>query len=143
MANYNKVILAGNLTRDPQMSFLPSNTPVTEFGMAINRRWRGQDGQQREETCFVDCRVYGKQAETFNQYMTKGRPVLVEGRLQFQSWTAKDGSKRSKHMIVVESFQFLGSRDGGQGAGGSPQGQAAAGESDSGPPPPTDDDIPF
>lgn len=110
MANFNKVILAGNLTRDPQLSYLPSNTPVVEFGLAINRKWRGQNGEMREETCFVDCRAYAKQAETLNQYMTKGRPILVEGRLQFQQWTAKDGSKRSKHLVVVEQFQFLGSR---------------------------------
>ena len=80
MANYNKVILVGNLTRDPQLSYLPSQTPVTEFGMAINRRWRGQDGQQKEETCFVDCRTYGRQAETINQYMAKGRGILAKGR---------------------------------------------------------------
>jgi len=82
MANFNKVILAGNLTRDPQLSYLPSNTPVCEFGMAINRKWRGQDGQMREEACFVDLRIFGRQAETFNQYMSKGRAVLVEGRLR-------------------------------------------------------------
>ncbi len=110
MANYNKVILVGNLTRDPQMSYLPSQTPVVEFGLAINRRWRGQDGQQREETCFIDCRCYGKQAETLNQYMSKGRPILVEGRLQLDTWEGKDGVRRSKHRVFVERFQFLGSR---------------------------------
>ena len=90
MANYNKVILLGNLTRDPQLSYLPSQTPVCEFGLAVNRRWRGQDGQQKEDTCFIDCRCYGKQAETFNQYMNKGKPVLVEGRLQLDTWEGKD-----------------------------------------------------
>ena len=109
MANYNKVILAGNLTRDPKMSYLPSNTPVTEFGLAINRRWKGGDGQDKEETCFVDCRSYGKTAETINQYLNKGRALLVEGRLQFQQWTGQDGSKRSKHVVVVEQFQFMDS----------------------------------
>ena len=108
MANYNKVILVGNLTRDPQMSYLPSQTPVAEIGLAINRRWRGQNGEQREETCFIDCRAYGKQAETLQQYMRKGRPLLVEGRLQFDSWEGKDGTKRSKHRVVIERFQFLG-----------------------------------
>ena len=83
MANYNKVILVGNLTRDPQMTYLPSQMPVVEFGLAVNRRWRGPDNQQREETCFVDCRAYGRQAETINQYMNKGKPILVEGRLQY------------------------------------------------------------
>jgi single-strand DNA-binding protein len=108
MANYNKVILMGNLTRDPQMSYLPSQKPVVDFGLAVNRRWRGQDNQQREETCFVDCRVYGKQAEVFTQYMTKGRAVLIEGRLQYDTWEGKDGVKRSKHRVIVERFVFVG-----------------------------------
>ena len=107
MANYNKVILLGNLTRDPQMSYLPSQTPVVEFSLAVNRRWRGQNGEQREETCFIDCRCYGKQAETFNQYMRKGRPVLVEGRLQLDSWEGKDGQKRSTVEVVASNVQFL------------------------------------
>ena len=120
MANYNKVILAGNLTRDPQLSYTPTQTPVVDFGMAINRTWRGQDGEKREETCFVDCRAFGRQAETINQYLSKGRPVLVEGRLSFSSWE-KDGRKHSKLRVTVENFQFLGSAQGGQGAqGGSP-----------------------
>jgi len=108
MANYNKVILIGNLTRDPQMSYLPSQTPVVEFGMAVNRRWRGQDNQQKEETCFIDCRAYGRTAETLNQYAKKGNPLLVEGRLQYDTWEGKDGVKRSKHRVFVERFQFLG-----------------------------------
>jgi single-strand DNA-binding protein len=143
MANYNKVILAGNLTRDPQLSYTPTNTAVTEFGLAINRRWKSQSGENREETCFADCRVYGKQAETFNEYMSKGRPVLVEGRLQFQQWTAKDGSKRSKHMVIVENFQFLGGREGGGGGGGPGRSASADDAGSDAPPPPTDDDIPF
>jgi len=120
MANYNKVILLGNLTRDPQMSYLPSQTPVCEFGLAVNRRWRGQNGEQREETCFIDCRCYGKQAETFNQYMSKGRPVLIEGRLQLDTWEGKDGQRRSKHRVFVERFQFIGP------AGAGPSQQAPA-----------------
>jgi len=122
MANYNKIILVGNLTRDPQMSYLPSQTPVCEFGMAVNHRWKGQDGQQREDTCFIDCRCYGRQAEVLNQYMSKGRQLLVEGRLQLDTWEAKDGTKRSKHRVFVEKFQFLGS---GSGAGGGAQGDRA------------------
>lgn len=113
MANYNKVILLGNLTRDPQMSYLPSQTPVVEFGLAVNRRWRGQNGEQREDTCFIDCRCYGKQAETFNKYMSKGRPVLIEGRLQLDTWEGKDGQKRSKHRVFVERFQFISAAQGG------------------------------
>ena len=113
MANFNKVILAGNLTRDPQLSFLPNSTPVCEFGMAINRKWKGQDGQLKDDTCFVDLTVFGRQAETFNQYMSKGKPVMVEGRLKYHAWEGKDGTKRSRLTIVVESFQFLGAPGGG------------------------------
>jgi len=110
MANYNKVILAGNLTRDPQLSTLPSGTQVVEFGMAINRKWRDQrTNEMRDETCFVDLQAYGRQAETLNQYMSKGRPLLVEGRLKFDQWEGKDGTKRSKLRVVVDTFQFLGS----------------------------------
>ena len=160
MANYNKVILVGNLTRDPQLRYLPSQTPVCEFGLAVNRRWRSQDGEQREDTCFIDCQVFGKQAETFNQYMKKGQPVLVEGRLQLDRWESQDGQKRSKHRIFVQSFQFLG--QGGQGraaprpdqAQSSPPPQQQGQQDDFGgagdvpqqqnePAPPQGDDIPF
>jgi single-strand DNA-binding protein len=147
MANYNKVILIGNLTRDPALSYLPSQTAVCEIGLAINRRYKGQDGQMREETCFIDCRAYGKQAETMNQYLTKGRPVLVEGRLTLDSWEGKDGSKRSKHRVTVERFQFLGT---GPAAGGTGTGTAPARTPQAMPEPPVDsfdapggDDIPF
>jgi single-strand DNA-binding protein len=127
MANYNKVILVGNLTRDPQMSYLPSQTPVVEFGLAVNRRYNDQNGQQREETCFVDCKSFGRQAEILNQYMSKGRPILVEGRLHLDTWEGQDGSKRSKHRVIVERFQFLGSAGGGGGGGGGPQNRGNAG----------------
>ena len=166
MANFNKVILAGNLTRDPQLSYLPSNTPVVEFGLAINRKWKGQNGEMRDETCFVDCSCYGKQAETLNQYMSKGRGLLVEGRLQFQQWTDKEGTKRSKLKVVVERFEFLG---GGGGGGRRPEdapaqeGQSYAAPESAAPapaapapaapapvadfqesgPPPSDSEIPF
>jgi len=109
MASYNRVILVGNLTRDPELSILPSQTPVVEFGLAMNRRWRGQDGQQREETCFIDCRAYGRQAQTIKQYLSKGRQTLVEGRLQFDRWEGQDGQRRSKHRVIVDRCQFLGS----------------------------------
>ncbi|OQA00614.1 MAG: Single-stranded DNA-binding protein [Planctomycetes bacterium ADurb.Bin401] len=142
MANFNKVILLGNLTRDPQLSYLPSQTPVVDFGLATNRRWTGQDGQQREEACFVDCRAFGKPAETINKYCKKGRPLLIEGRLTFDSWTGQDGTKRSKLRVTIESFQFVSSAPGsGQGGGGgdsqipandSPMDQGSGG-----------DDIPF
>jgi single-strand DNA-binding protein len=114
MANYNKVILMGNLTRDPQLSYLPSQTAVVDFGIAVNRHWTGQDGQQREEVCFVDCRAFGKPAETISKYCKKGRPLMLEGRLTFDSWTGQDGVKKSRLRVTVESFQFLPT--GGRGA---------------------------
>ncbi|MBN2456751.1 MAG: single-stranded DNA-binding protein [Sedimentisphaerales bacterium] len=107
MANFNKVFLMGNLTRDPQLSYLPSQTAVVDFGLAVNRRWTGQNGQAKEETCFVDCRAFGRLAENINKYLSKGRPLFVEGRLTFDSWTAQDGTKRSKHRVTIENFQFL------------------------------------
>ena len=109
MANFNKVIMAGRLTRDPQLSMLPSNTPVCDFGMAINRKWKSQSGEMRDDTCFIDLRIYGRRAEVINQYMSKGRPLMIEGRLEYQHWEGKDGVKRSKHIVIVENFEFLGS----------------------------------
>ena len=114
MASFNKVLLMGNLTRDPQLSYTPNQTAVVDFGLAVNRRWTGKNGEARDETCFVDCRAFGRQAENINKYLTKGRPVFVEGRLTFDSWTAQDGTKRSKHRVTVENFRFL------PGAGGAP-----------------------
>ncbi len=140
MANFNKVLLLGNLTRDPQLSYTPSQTAVVEFGLAINRRWRGQDGSDREETCFVDCRAFGRAAENINKYCQKGRPLFVEGRLTFDSWTAKDGSKRSRLRVTVETFQFLGSS---QAQGASAQAQKPEEGAPSGPAGHSDDDIPF
>jgi single-strand DNA-binding protein len=113
MANLNKVMLMGNLTRDPQLSYLPSQTPVVEFGIATTRRFKKQDGSQGEETCFVDCQMFGKRAEVVNQYFKKGEPIFVEGRLKFDQWTAQDGAKRSKLRVFVENFEFLGGRRGG------------------------------
>ena len=115
MASFNKVMLMGNLTRDPQLTYLPSQTAVVEFGLAVNRKWTGQDGEKREETCFVDCRAFGRMAENINKYLTKGRPLFVEGRLTYDTWTSSDGTKRSKHRITVENFQFLPNTS-GQGA---------------------------
>ncbi|MHC5083274.1 MAG: single-stranded DNA-binding protein [Planctomycetota bacterium] len=117
MASYNKVVLMGNLTRDPQLSFLPSQTAVVEFGLAINRRFKKQDGTQGEEVCFVDCQMFGKRAEVVNKYFKKGEQIFVEGRLKFDSWQGQDGTKRSKLRVFVENFEFLG-KGGGQGGGG-------------------------
>ncbi len=132
MASYNKVILMGNLTRDPQMRYLPNQTPVVEIGLAVNRRWKTQDGQQRDEVCFVDCAAFGRQAETINKYVHKGDPILVEGRLKFDMWQAQDGTKRSKHQVVIEEFQFIGGRQGGGGAPGGAGPREAGGSSPSG-----------
>lgn len=122
MAGYNRVILVGNLTRDPQLRYLPNNTAVCEFGLATSRRWRDQEGNQREDVCFVDVSAFGRQGETINQYMAKGRQILIEGRLRFDSWTGQDGQKRSKLSVVAENFQFLGSRGDQPGGGGAPGG---------------------
>ena len=126
MANYNKVILVGNLTRDPQMRYLPSQMPVVDFGLAVNHRFKTKSGEDREEVCFIDCSAFGRQAEVINQYCRKGRPLLVEGRLKFDTWEDKQGGgKRSKHTVVIDNFQLLGGRDsagGGGGGGGSEQG---------------------
>ncbi|MBI5864022.1 MAG: single-stranded DNA-binding protein [Planctomycetes bacterium] len=119
MSNFNRVILAGNLTRDPQLKYLPNNTAVCEFRLAMNRRWRDKDGNQHEDVCFVDVAAFGRQGETINQYMAKGRSILIEGRLKFDQWTAQDGSKRSKLSVVAENFTFLGGpREGGGGPPG-------------------------
>jgi single-strand DNA-binding protein len=119
MANYNKVILVGNLTRDPQMKYLPSQMPVVDFGLAVNHRYKTKSGEDREEVCFIDCSAFGRGAEVINQYCRKGRPLLVEGRLKFDTWEDKQGGgKRSKHTIVVDNFQLLGGRDNAGGGGG-------------------------
>jgi single-strand DNA-binding protein len=119
MASFNKVFLMGNLTRDPQLKYLPNQTAVVEFGIACNRRWKGPNGEDREEVTFVDCASFGKQAEVINQYFQKGKPIFIEGRLKFDSWEDKQGGgKRSKLSVVIEAFQFIGDRQGGGGQGG-------------------------
>jgi single-strand DNA-binding protein len=118
MASFNKVLLMGNLTRDPQLSYTPTQTAVVDFGMATNRKWTAQDGSQRDETCFVDCRVFGKTAETINKYFKKGKPIFVEGRLSYDSWTAQDGTKKSKLRVTVENFVFMPGAGGPGGPGG-------------------------
>src|SRR5580692_4362966 len=119
MANYNRIVLLGNLTRDPQLKYLPSQMAVAEFGMAVNHKFKGRDGQDREEILFIDCPIFGKGAEIINQYVQKGRPLLVEGRLKYDTWEDKQGGgKRSKHSVVVDNFQLLGGRDGPPGGGG-------------------------
>ena len=107
MGSYNRIIIMGHLTRDPQLTYLPSQTPVVEFGLATNRKWKSNDGAEKEDVCFIDCRAYGKVAETINKYVKKGQALLVEGRLTFDQWEPKDGGKRSKHRVTVESFTFV------------------------------------
>jgi len=122
MANFNKVLLMGNLTRDPQLSYLPSQTPVVDFGMAVNRKWTSKEGESKEEVCFVDCRAFSRTAENISKYVKKGQQLFIEGRLVYDAWTAQDGTKRSKHRIQVETFQFIG---GPKGAGGGAPAQGA------------------
>src|SRR5689334_976456 len=119
MSSFNKVILMGNLTRDPQLKYLPSQTAVAEFGLACNRKFRTQQGEDREEVTFVDCTAFGRTGEVINQYFTKGKPIFIEGRLKYDQWEDKQGGgKRSKLGVIVENFQFIGGRDGGGGGGG-------------------------
>ena len=117
MASFNKVFLMGNLTRDVQLKYLPSQTAVAEFGLACNRKFRTANGEDREEVTFVDITAFGKQAEVLNQYMSKGKPIFIEGRLKYDQWEDKNGGgKRSKLTVVVDNFQFIGAP--GQGGGG-------------------------
>jgi single-strand DNA-binding protein len=112
MPSVNKIILIGNLTRDPQTKQLPTQSVVTEFGLAMNRKFKTADGEDRDEVCFVDCAAFGRQAEVIQKYCRKGKLLYVEGRLRYDSWDDKNGhGKRSKLSVVVENFQFLGGRD--------------------------------
>ena len=127
MANFNKVLLVGNLTRDPELKHTPSNQAVAQIGLAVNRNFQTKDGEKREETTFVDCEAWGRTAEVMSQYLAKGRPVLVEGRLKLDQWQDKDGNNRSKLKVVIENFQFLGGRGEGGSGGGSGGGSSYAG----------------
>lgn len=120
MASFNRVILVGNITRDPQVKRTPTGMAVTDLGLAVNRFWFDkQTNSRKEETTFVDVTCWGRDAELAGEYLTKGRPVLIEGRLQLDTWDDKaTGQKRSKLRVVCEKMQFLGTRDGGGGGGG-------------------------
>ncbi|MDH3582729.1 MAG: single-stranded DNA-binding protein [Phycisphaerae bacterium] len=142
MANLNKIMLIGNLTRDPELSYLPSNTPVVRIGLASNRRFKKQNGEQGEETLFVDCSAFARTAEVMNQYLHKGDPVFIEGRLKLDRWQDKEGNPRSKHEVVVENFQFLSSKSDSAG-GDSGRAPAMAPTGPPAPPPTEDSDIPF
>lgn len=149
MASYNKVMLLGNCTRDPEVKYTPKGTAVTDLGLAVNRNYTTETGEKREETTFVDVTLWGRQAEVAGQYLKKGRPVFIEGRLQLDTWDDKQsGQKRSKLRVVCENFQLLGSREGGGGEGGSsrPSGSRPSRSAPSDAPAdsePAEDDIPF
>lgn len=150
MPSYNKIILIGNLTRDPEVRVTPKGTAICQFSIAVNRQFKGEDGSTRDDTTFVDIEAWGKTGENIGKYFTKGKPIFVDGRLKLDSWEDKTtGQKRTKLKVVCEQFQFIGGKDGGAATGGE------AGEDRSAPPPrrdaPTthggngglDEDVPF
>ena len=149
--NVNKVFLMGNLTRDVELKYTPSDQPVANLGIAVSRRYRTREGEDRDETTFVDCEAWGRTAEVMNQYLSKGRPVFVEGRLKLDQWEDREtGKTRSKLRVVIENFQFVDSPGGsGSGRTGSrPQPAAATTTGQTAPSggphePVTEDDIPF
>jgi single-strand DNA-binding protein len=153
MANFNKVIVAGNLTRDPELRYTPKGTAVARLGMAINRSWKNETGETKEEVTFVDIDAFGRQAEVVAQYLKKGRPILVEGRLKLDQWEDKNThQKQSKLKVILESFSFLDSRGADAGGGDSPRPRPSApaqapssspapAEPDA--PPAEEDDVPF
>lgn len=156
---FNKVILMGNLTRDPELRYTPKGTPVANIGLAVNRTWKDESGQQKEEVTFVDISAWGRTAENASQYLKKGRPILVEGRLKMDTWDDRQtNQKRSKLTVVAEIIQYLGSAPDQSGA--QEQGREfnrpafntrlRSGRTDTAPPPPADDyppdaedDVPF
>ncbi len=135
MSSFNKVILMGNLTRDPEMRVTPGGLSICKFTVAVNRKFKMQTGEEREEVAFIDVDTFGKQAETISKFFTKGKGILVEGRLKQDKWEDKNTKeKRSKLMVVMESFSFVGGgRDGGPGAGGE-EAPSGGGYDDSAPP---------
>ena len=157
MPNLNKVMLMGNLTRDPEIKYTPKGTAIANFGIAVNRTFTPEGGEKREEVTFIDLEAWGRTAEVIGEYFKKGRPIYVEGRLKLDQWDDKtSGKKMSKLRVVVDSFEFLGGREGGPGGGGESAPEArsappATRRAPSPPPrPPADpdldaapDDIPF
>jgi single-strand DNA-binding protein len=154
MASYNRVILVGNVTRDPELRYIPSGTAVTDLGLAVNDRRKNPSGEWVEETTFIDVTLWARQAEVAGEYLSKGSSVLIEGRLKLDTWE-KEGQKHSKLKVIGERMQMLGGRGGGSGGGGggggggeqsrpaaSQQQQAQPAQAASTGPPP-DDDIPF
>ena len=140
MASFNKVILMGNLTRDPEVRTTPSGLKIAKFGLAVNRKYRTRDNEQKEEVTFVDIDAFGPQAETLERYCEKGSPLLVEGRLRLDQWQTSNGDKRSKLCVVLENFQLMGGRSASPGGDESsdPKPQASPDTSLKG-----DDEVPF
>lgn len=149
MASFNKVILVGNLTRDPELRYTPKGMAIAKIGLAVNRKWKSETGELKEEVTFVDVDTFGRTAENVGQYMRKGRPILIEGRLRLDQWDDKQtGQKRSRLGVVAETVQFLGSPTGGEGAPAPARpaaapGPASAAEAPDAEPPHEGDDVPF
>jgi single-strand DNA-binding protein len=145
MANINRVVLVGNLTRDPELRHTPGGTPVCSLRIAVNSRRKDESGQWVDKPNYFSVSVFGNQAESCAQYLSKGRPVGIDGRLDWREWQAQDGAKREAVEIVAESVQFLGGRDGAESAGGGGNQfvPAGAGSETADFPAATDDDIPF
>jgi single-strand DNA-binding protein len=153
MASFNKVILVGNLTRDPELRYTSKGTAIAKIGLAVNRVWTNEAGEKKEEVTFVDVDIFGRTAENVGQYMRKGRPILVEGRLRLDQWDDKQtGQKKSRLGVVAETVQFLGSPTGGGGETAAPAARPARpAAAPSAPPaepvegdgPPESDDVPF
>ena len=148
MANFNRVILLGNLTRDIEVRSLPSGMSVADIGLAVNDRYKNQSGEWVEHANFIDCTAFGRSAEVMAQYLSKGRPVMIEGKLRYETWQDKQsGQNRNKIKVIIDNFQFVDSREGGGGGGGGrgPQRQPAnaAPAASGGYEPVSEDDIPF
>jgi single-strand DNA-binding protein len=151
MANLNRVLLIGNLTRDPELRYTPKGTAVTDFGLAVSRIYSGEDGEKKEETTFVDVTLWARLAEIAGQYLKKGRPVFIEGRLQLDTWDDKQtGQKRSRLRVVGENLQLLGSRPEGEASSSVPAPRRPSAAAPPSRPEPRDpdldvepDDIPF
>ena len=125
MPNLNKVMIMGNLTRDPEIKYTPKGMAIAHFGVAVNRVWSNEAGEKQEEVTFIDIEMFGRKAEVVGEYFKKGKPIYVEGRLKLDSWDDKtSGQKKSKLKVVGETFEFLGSREGGGGGGGGEQGES-------------------
>jgi single-strand DNA-binding protein len=142
-ASINRVVLVGNLTRDPELRHTPSGTAVCSLRLAVNTRRKDESGQWTDKPNYFDITVWGQQGENCAQYLAKGRPVAIDGRLEWREWEAQDGNKRQAVEVVADSVQFLGGRSDGEGAPAYVPAGAAAGSGDDFPPSPADDDIPF